>query len=135
MNGGASALSAENALLGKVVDDLQSQLAHAQQTSDAAVHTKLKQTEDALLDVHTECKQVREALRTKEQALLEVQRDCVRLRHLVQSQQAASSVTERTLSFEVASAEMAQRGAADCACAMSAIAAGPRGAGGRDHHT
>ena len=95
-----SAALAENALLGRLIDELQKQ---QPKESDSAMTKKMRETEDALLDMHQECQLMRTALREKDAALVATQRDRAQLQQAVRMQAA----TEAVLVAEIAGAEAA----------------------------
>ena len=96
----------ENALLGALVDDLQRQLAERPAAKDMhALHEKLQQTEDALLDTHEECRQLRHRLNECDAALEPERRLRMALEQRVGQLTAAAEVSQRVLVGEVSHLE------------------------------
>jgi hypothetical protein len=101
---GATALAAENGLLGSIVEDLQRKL----EASDAEVgglRAQLKQTEDALLDVHEEGKQMKSRVGELEAALRSERKLRATLQQRVQRQAADSDATVQVLFAELCEVE------------------------------
>ena len=98
---------ADNALLNRMVEDLQSQLASVQQggAGDDTLIQKLRQTEDALLEQHTEYNKAKAVLQHQHQALLSVQRDRQILQQTLQARKAHDVATEQILAAEITNVE------------------------------
>ena len=122
-------LQAENLLLGAVIEDLRarcakddgpSQLPPAPTPPPApAQAAPLRQTEDALLDMHQECKVARQALRRqtdvlqRTQALLsDAKRANVQQKQALAAEASGSGAAERSLVLEIAALEREAAGGA-----------------------
>ena len=107
---GAS-LAAENAVLGSIVEDLQLQITQQREGAGeiAELQSTLRQTEDALLDMHDECKTVRashaqaaEALKVAQRSLGEERKARIVVQQQLRHAGSVQAVTERTMAEEVA---------------------------------
>ncbi|KOO25224.1 hypothetical protein Ctob_010996, partial [Chrysochromulina tobinii] len=110
-----SSLLEENALLGSIIDDLRKQGGGQQD-----LEQKLRATEDALLDMHAECKATRSELRAEQDALRkaraaldEGRRGMAMLQGRLRVEAAAHRVTQCVLIAEVARLERQWVGALD----------------------
>ena len=110
-----SSLLEENALLGSIIDDLRKQGGGQQD-----LEQKLRATEDALLDMHAECKATRSELRAEQDALRkaraaldEGRRGMAMLQGRLRVEAAAHRVTQCALIAEVARLERQWVGALD----------------------
>ena len=95
-----TSLAAENALLGSIVDDLQRKL-EASDVELNSLRAQLKSTEDALLDVHEEGKQMQSRVGELEAALLSERKLRAALQQRLQRLIAGSDATEQVLSAEL----------------------------------
>ena len=112
-------LRAENLLLGAIVDDLRSRCVSQEAAAAAAATASpakppqaLRETEDALLDMHQECKLARQALRRQTEVLQRTQAQLTDARRAAARQHEASatklaqnSAAEHALVLEIAALE------------------------------
>ena len=109
-------LRAENLLLGAIVDDLRSRCVSQEAAVAAAAASPpkppqaLRETEDALLDMHQECKLARQALRRQTEVLQRTQAQLTDARRAAARQ------------HEAAAAKLAQCGAAEHALMLEIAA-------------
>lgn len=107
MSAEETALADENTLLGAIIDDMQRKLSDHQQLESEVneLRAQLKQTEDALLDMHAEDKQLRERASHLDAALQPERKLRLALQHRVKCQAAEADATERVLADELATLE------------------------------
>jgi hypothetical protein len=108
----AAALAAENTMLGAIIDDLQRARPEADCAAVGHIQQQLRQTEDALLDMHEESRQMRasfheqsEALQAVRRSLGEERRATLLLQQRVHRLSSERAAAERVLTEELAQLE------------------------------